>query len=195
MESVKRFRENSKAASTREAAVTARLFRQISQPDTEYLGIPRHVSATRAYFTAKRLTSNVIVGDANFLADDPDGLLFAVISSSAFITWQRTVGGKIKSDLRFSKLGVWNTFPLPLLSDNRRTELIAAGQGVLDSRELTPGRSLAAMYEPNAMSVPLIKAHQALDRVMDTALAGRKKMATEQDRLAVLFSLYVEMTS
>ena len=195
VESVKRFRENSKAASTREAAVTARLFRQISQPDTEYLGIPRHVSATRAYFTAKRLTSNVIVGDANFLADDPDGLLFAVISSSAFITWQRTVGGKIKSDLRFSKLGVWNTFPLPLLSDNRRTELIAAGQGVLDSRELTPGRSLAAMYEPNAMSVPLIKAHQALDRVMDTALAGRKKMATEQDRLAVLFSLYVEMTS
>ena len=90
---------------------------------------------------------------------------------------------------------MWNTFPLPLLSDNRRTELIAAGQGVLDSRELTPGRSLAAMYEPNAMSVPLIKAHQALDRVMDTALAGRKKMATEQDRLAVLFSLYVEMTS
>ena len=115
--------------------------------------------------------------------------------SCSFITWQRTVGGKIKSDLRFSKLGVWNTFPLPLLSDNRRTELIAAGQGVLDSRELTPGRSLAAMYEPNAMSVPLIKAHQALDRVMDTALAGRKKMATEQDRLAVLFSLYVEMTS
>ncbi len=194
VEGVRAFREASKAASTREAAGTARLFRQISQPETEYLGIPRHVSATRKYFTAKRLGPEVVAGDANFLADDPDGLLFAVISSLAFIAWQRTVGGKIKSDLRFSKLGVWNTFPMPALSETRREDLIAAGKGVLEARELSPGRSLASMYEPNMMALPLIKAHTALDRVMDAVLAGRKKLVTDEDRLAVLFQLYEDRT-
>ncbi len=51
------------------------------------------------------------------------------------------------------------------------------------------------MYEPNAMFVLLIKEHQVLDRVVNSSLAGRKKMVTEQDRFAVLFSLYVEVTS
>lgn len=191
---VKAFREASKAVSTREAAVTARLFRQISQPHTEYLGIPRHVSENRTYFPAKRFGPDVITGDANFLADDPTGLLFAIISSSAFIAWQRAVGGRLESRLRFSKLGVWNTFPLPALTPHQREALIAAGKEVLAARELIPGRSLATMYEPNAMSTVLLKAHQGLDRVMDSVLAGRKKLANNEERLAVLFSLYVQMT-
>lgn len=195
VEGVKAFRLASKAASTRESAKTARLFRQIAQPDTDYLGIPRHVSENRLYFTAKRFKADVITGDANFLADDPDGLLFAVISSAAFITWQRAVGGRLESRLRFSKLGVWNTFPLPSLTENRKEELIAAGRAILDARELTAGRSLAAMYEPNAMALALLKAHETLDRAMDAALVGRRKLATEEDRLAALFKLYVDMAS
>ncbi|MDF9750279.1 hypothetical protein M2428_001730 [Arthrobacter sp. ES3-54] len=51
------------------------------------------------------------------------------------------------------------------------------------------------MYEPNAMALPLLKAHEALDKVMDGALAGRRKLATEEDRLAALFKLYVDMAS
>lgn len=82
-----------------------------------------------------------------------------------------------------------------MLSDGRRTYLIAASQGALDACELSPDPFIAALYDPNQMSVPLLKAHQALDRIMDAALTGRKKMATEQDRLSILFSHYVEMTS
>ncbi|WP_310593313.1 type IIL restriction-modification enzyme MmeI [Corynebacterium sp. ES2730-CONJ] len=37
-----------------------------------------------------------------FRAPDEDGLLIALISSSMFITWQRTVGGRLESRLRFS---------------------------------------------------------------------------------------------
>lgn len=195
IEGVRQFRLASKAVSTREAAATARIFRQVAQPDGDYLCIPRHVSESRHYFTAKRLSADVITGDANFLAEDPTGLMFAVISSSAFIAWQAAVGGKIKSDFRFSKLGVWNTLPLPSLSDKHQDELIAAGQAVQAIRERYLNRSLAELYEPNAMPLDLIKAHLALDRVMDAALFGRKKPADNTARLGLLFELYAEMTT
>jgi len=44
------------------------------------------------------------------------------------------------------------------------------------------------------MALQLIKAHQVLDRAMDSALAGRRRLVTDEDRLAVLFALYEEMT-
>lgn len=195
VEGVRAFRQASKAASTRAAAATARLFRQIAQSETDFLCIPRHVSESRLYFPSRRYAAETISSDANFIADDPDGLLFAVISTSAFIAWQRTVGGKIKSDLRFSKLGVWNTFPLPQLNDAQRADLIAAGEAVEAARAQHPDRSLAGLYEPNAMPLDLMKAHQALDRVMDRILFGRKKTVDNDARLAALFDLYAAMTA
>ena len=71
--------------------------------------------------------------NANFIAPDEDGFAFAVISTSAFIAWQRMVGGQIKSDLRFSNTLVWNTLPLPELSESERGKLIQAGAGVLEA--------------------------------------------------------------
>ena len=69
--------------------------------------------------------------NANFIAPDEDGFAFAVISTSAFIAWQRMVGGALESRLRFSNTMVWNTLPLPELSEAERGELIQAGVGVL----------------------------------------------------------------
>jgi hypothetical protein len=39
----------------------------------------------------------VVTSNANFLAGDPDGFMFAIISTTMFITWQHAVGGRIKS--------------------------------------------------------------------------------------------------
>lgn len=104
VEGVRAFRAASKAESTRNAAATAHLFRQIAQPAMPYLCVPIHVSEDRPYFLAAHFGADVIASNANFIATDPDGFMFAVISSSMFISWQRTVGGRIKSDLRFNKL-------------------------------------------------------------------------------------------
>ncbi|MDK6499227.1 hypothetical protein QP341_25475, partial [Escherichia coli] len=93
----------------------------------------------------------VISGDANFVVVDPDGVAFAVISSSAFIAWQRMVGGALESRLRFSNTLVWNTLPLPEISETDRDKLIEAGAGVLAARAEHPERSLAQHYAPLAM--------------------------------------------
>lgn len=189
LDAVRAFRVTSTKQATKLLAATPHLFTERRAPQTDYLCIPRHVSETRAFFTASRFGPEVISGDANFVVVDPEGLAFAVISSSAFIAWQRMVGGQIKSDLRFSNTLVWNTLPLPELSESERGKLIQAGAGVLEARALHPERSLAQHYNPLAMDPALVKAHAALDRVMDSIL-NLPSGAMEKERQTRLMELY-----
>lgn len=189
------FRQGSKKKATVAGAQTAHLFQENHQPSEPYVAIPRVVSETRLFYTAAHLSEDVIAGDKVYTALDPDGFLFAIISSSMFMSWQKLVGGRLKSDLNFSNKIVWNTLPLPEVSDKQRAAIIAAGQGVLDARAEQPGVSLADMYNPLAMSPSLLKAHRALDRVVDRAFGARKALETNEQRLAILFKRYQEMTA
>ena len=189
------FRQGSKKKATVAGAQTAHLFQENHQPSEPYVAIPRVVSETRLFYTAAHLSEDIIAGDKVYTALDPDGFLFAIISSSMFMSWQKLVGGRLKSDLNFSNKIVWNTLPLPEVSDKQRAATIAAGQGVLDARAEQPGASLADMYNPLAMSPSLLKAHRALDRVVDRAFGARKALETNEQRLAILFKRYQEMTA
>src|SRR5699024_445182 len=99
---VEKMRLSSKKKATQESATTPYLFQENHQPSEDYVGIPAVVSETRKYYTAAHLEADVIAGNKLYVADDPDGLLFGLISSSMFITWQRAVGGRLKSDLNFA---------------------------------------------------------------------------------------------
>lgn len=195
VEGVRAFRADSKAPSTRDAATTPHLFRQLAQPDTPYLCIPAHVSESRPFFLAARFGHEVITSNANFLAPDEDGFMFAIISSTMFITWQRTVGGRLESRLRFNKLLTWNTFPLPHTDAAARRSIIQAGDSVLRARELRPDLSLADLYDPAGMSAGLIAAHDELDRQVDRLFGLRPGSATVLERQAHLFSRYFDLTS
>ena len=166
-----------------------------NRPLHPYAAIPAVVSGSRQFFTCAHYSESVIAGNKVFTAIDTDGFLFAIISSSMFITWQKAVGGRLKSDLNFSNKIVWNTLPLPAVSDKLRAEIIAAGQGVLDARAEQPGVSLADMYNPLAMAPSLLKAHRVLDRAVDRAFGAKKALETNEERLALLFKRYQEMTA
>ena len=189
------FRQGSKKKATVAGAQTAHLFQENHQPSEPYVAIPRVVSETRFFYTAAHLSEDVIAGDKVYTALDPDGFLFAIISSSMFMSWQKLVGGRLKSDLNFSNKIVWNTLPLPEVSNKQRAAIIAAGQGVLAARAEQPGASLADMYNPLAMSPSLLKAHRALDRAVDRAFGAKKALETNEQRLAILFKRYQEMTA
>ncbi|MGM1030616.1 MAG: class I SAM-dependent DNA methyltransferase [Actinomycetota bacterium] len=189
---VKRFREESRASSTREMAATPHLFGQRSQPTVPYVGIPKVFSEARAWATCALLPPDVIAGDKVYRCDDPDGFAFAILSSSAFITWQKTVGGRLKSDPSFSNTIVWNTLPLPAVDEKHRESIIAGGRAVLDARALHPDRSLAEHYNALAMAPALLKAHRQLDSAVDAVLGLRGKVE-ELDRQRALFKSYATM--
>lgn len=193
VEAVRDFRAASRAASTRDYP-HHHLFRQIGDQPEEYLCIPSVVSENRLYYTAARLPATTISSNANFTVLDPDGLQFALMSSSMFITWQRAVGGRLKSDLRFASTLTWYTFPVPELSQTQRADLIAAGGQVLAARAKHPERSLADHYQPLAMAPELVRAHDAIDRVLDRVMGASRKLTSEESRLELLFARYAELT-
>lgn len=51
------------------------------------------------------------------------------------------------------------------------------------------------MYNPLAMAPSLLKPHRALDRVVDRTFEARKALETNEQRLAILFKRYQEMTA
>lgn len=194
IEAVRQFRSASSAASTREMSATPHLFGQRSQPEVNYICIPRVVSEHRLFMTCSHFGPEVIANDQTFKAVDPDGYLFGVISSSMFMAWQKTVGGRLESRIRFSNTLTWNTLPLPEVDAAMRGKIIAAGEEVLAARALHPERSLAEHYDPLAMSPELLKAHRALDSAVDKAFGAKRTCSSEQERQEVLFSRYSEMT-
>jgi hypothetical protein len=169
------------------------LFGQLAQPETSYLAIPRHVSEHRRFYPAARFDAEVICGDANFLIPDPDGFALAIVSSSMFMAWQKAIGGRIKSDLRFSKTFTYNTFPLPALSQRQYTALCSAAAGILTARVAHVGWSLAQIYESNAIPEDVVAAHLALDDILDSAF-GRANLDTEAGRQKTLFRAYAALT-
>lgn len=171
-----------------------------NRPLDNYVGIPRVVSETRPFYTVAHLPAEVIAGDKVYTAIDPDGFLFAIISSSMFITWQKAVGGRLESRLSFSNTVVWNNLPLPEITEDLRSKIIAAGKKILEVRkalaEKHGGRvSLADMYNPLAMNSELLKAHKELDRHVDKAFGAAKLCASNNKRLEILFARYAELTA
>lgn len=189
---VKKFRENSTAADTRKLASRPWQFFRVPQPSVPYIAIPRHVSQNREWFTVTYLTPEIIASDALFTVADPDGLLFPVLSSAMFMAWLRTIGGKIKSDLRFSGPMVYNTFPLPVLSPAQRERIISAGERLLAARDNHSESSLADMYDPLSMPPDILAAHKAVDLAVDRAFTQHGRPTTVTDRMRLLFPAYEE---
>ena len=111
------------------------------------------------------------------------------------MAWLRHVGGRLKSDYRYSIGLVYNTFPTPPAfntgrSDRSKLETLA--QAVLAARAAHPGATLADLYDPDLMPPNLRKAHRALDRAVDR-LYRRKRFTSERERVEHLFALYERM--
>lgn len=193
VQAVREFRLKSRKAATRAKAATPHLFDERRQPKTSYLAIPRHVGETREFFTAKRLPPEVICGDANFLVEDADGFALGLLSSTMFILWMRAIGGRIKSDLRFSNTFVYNSFPLPHLSSTRREALVVAAGKLVEARALLPDKSLADLYESGRIPSPVLEAHKSIDSVVD-AVFGVTAGASVEMRQRLMLRRYASLT-
>lgn len=195
LEAVRDARLASKNPETWPHAETPHLFWFINQPEVPYLAIPEVFSDNRPYATVKRLPTDVIVSNKVYVCPDPDGFAFAVISSSMFITWQKTIGGRLKSDPSFSASIVWNNLPLPEVDADLRSKIAEAGAGVLEARQHFDTRSLAELYHPLAMSKDLVTAHRRLDKLVDAAFGHGDRAATMAQRQVTLFERLDDLQS
>ena len=195
VERVKAFRLASSAEPTRKSADSPTLFFYTSQPDTDYLIVPEVSSARRRYIPIGFMSKETICSNTNYLIPDASLFLFGVVQSEMHMAWMCTVGGRLKSDYRYSGSMVYNTYPWPdEPTDKQRATVEAAAQAVLDARAQFPQSSLADLYDPLTMPPALMKAHQKLDKAVD-ACYRKAAFASDAQRVEFLFERYQQLTS
>ena len=108
--------------------------------------------------------------------------------------WMRTVGGRLKSDYRYSNNIVYNTFPWPGASEDQKQTISDLADGVLAARDEHPDMSLGQMYNPETMPEDLKLAHQRLDAAVDR-LYNPRGFASDEERLKTLFAMYARLVN
>lgn len=199
--SVRKFREASRRPQTVAVARTPTRFFVENFPTGSFLVVPEVSSERRAYVPMGFSNDQGHTLYSNLVKLAPDATLyhFGVLSSAMHMAWVRTVGGRLKSDFRYSSGIVYNTFPWPDSPNEKQHKAIEeAAQAVLDARAAHPGSSLADLYDPDAMPSDLAKAHGRLNKAVDAAYApesGQKTWEGDLDRAKFLFQSYQALVS
>jgi hypothetical protein len=98
----------------------------------------------------------------------------------------------LKSDYRYSKEQVYNTFPWPTPSESQHVKIEKAAKQILDARANYPNCSLAELYDETTMPNELRKAHKANDDAVMAAY-GFDLTLSENEIVAELFKMYQEL--
>jgi hypothetical protein len=117
----------------------------------------------------------------------------ALIASRLHLVWIAIVCGKLKTDFRYSNTLGWNTFPVPLLTEQNKADLTACAENILLAREAHFPATIADLYDPDAMPENLRHAHERNDEVLERIYIGRR-FRNDTERLEKLFELYTKMT-
>ena len=184
---VRRYREASKSKPTQKLAETPTLYHVNVLPIAPFLVIPEVSSERRDYVPIGWLAPPVIPSNLVRVLENATLADFALLTSAMHMAWLRHVGGRLKSDYRYSIGLVYNTFPAPGSWDRSKLEPVA--QAVLDARAAHPDATLADLYDPDLMPPNLRRAHQTLDRAVDR-LYRPAVFASERERVEHLFALY-----
>jgi hypothetical protein len=118
----------------------------------------------------------------------------ALIASRLHLVWIGTVCGKIKTDYRYSNTLGWNTFPVPPLSDSNKTVLTQCAEDILLAREAHFPKTIADLYDPEAMPNDLRAAHDRNDETLERIYIGRR-FKNDTERLEKLFEMYTQMSA
>lgn len=196
VQAVREFRLSSSAKTTQGYAKVPHLFAQITQPEgCDCLLVPRVSSERRRYAPIGFINAGIVASDAVQIIPNASLYHFGVLTSNVHMAWMRVVCGRLKSDYRYSKEQVYNTFPWPMPTDEQKQRIEQTAQAILDARALYPDSSLADLYDEVTMPVELRRAHQANDRAVMEAYGFPVKSMTESQCVTELFKMYKKMTS
>jgi hypothetical protein len=190
VKNVREFRLASKSESTRKLADKPTRFHVENFPSGNYLLIPRVSSENRRYVPIGFMNSNELASDSVHIVPNATPYHFGVLTSSIHMIWLRTVGGRLKSDYRYSKDVVYNNFIWCEPSDKQKKAIETSAQKILDIRAKFPDSSFAELYDEVTMPYELRRAHRANDKAVAAAY-GLDNLLDDEPAIAVaLLRLY-----
>jgi hypothetical protein len=151
-------------------------------------------SENRDYYPCDVVAESDIAMAPSLVIYQDDLHLLSIIASRLHIVWIGTVCGKMKTDFRYSNTLGWNTFPVPMLTEQNKADLTRCAEDILLARETHFPATIAELYDPETMPNNLRHAHERNDEVLERIYVGRR-FKNDTERLEKLFELYTKMTA
>ena len=193
IENVKKLRENSDRTATNKLAKVPFRFGEVRHQETDSIIIPATSSERRDYIPMGFLTPETVVSNSAMAIYDAQPWLFGVIHSKMHMVWVNAVGGKLKTDYRYSAKLCYNTFPFPDITLKQKENLNLYVFAILDERAKHPEKTMAQLYDPDKTPKGLKQAHEELDRAVEQCYR-LQSFTSDTERLEYLFRMYEEMT-
>lgn len=191
IEGVRLVRMESKKKATQLKATTPYLFAENRHEDGVAIIVPNHSSEHRDYIPIGFVDEEYIISNAAMAVYNAPVYLLGLLMSRLHMTWLRAIGGKLKTDYRYSAGLVYNTFPVPELSTKRKNQIEEQVFEILDLREELGG-TLAELYHRDTMPQALREAHRVLDGIVERAYK-ETPFTSDEERLSHLLKRYKEM--
>ncbi|MBW8359312.1 MAG: class I SAM-dependent DNA methyltransferase [Weeksellaceae bacterium] len=175
-------------------AVVPHLFAQITQPpNSDFILIPSTTSENREYIPIGFFDENYKSSNSCLVIATSQPWLFGILHSKMHMVWVDAVGGKLKTDYRYSAKLCYNTFPFPNITAKQKEIINQYVFAILDERAKFPQKTMAWLYNPDTMPKDLKNAHRELDEAIERCYR-LAPFTSDAERLEYLFKMYDEMT-
>jgi len=150
---------------------------------------PNTSAESRRYIPGGFTDEKTVINHAAFAIYDPPPWVLGILSSTLHRVWLAVVGGSLEMRYRYSVKLVYNTYPVPMLSEAQQLTIESHVWHIIERRERHPGETIASLYDPDTMPKDLLEAHQDLDNTLEHIYLGRP-FRNDTERLEHLFKLY-----
>jgi len=194
IDNVRTVRTNSRDAGAQKMADRPHQFREMNEPKTRMIVVPRVSSEGRPFLPVGLLPAPYVISDRNFAIYDSPIWNLAIIASRLHWVWIGTVCVRLEMRFSYSNTLGWNTFPIPVLTEQNKADLTACAEAILLAREAHFPATIADLYDPETMPENLRMAHERNDEVIERIYIGRR-FKNDTERLEKLFEMYAKMTA
>lgn len=156
--------------------------------------VPAISSERRPYLPVGLISNRAVINNKAYALYDAPLWNLALIASRLHWIWIGTVCVRMRTDFSYSNTLGWNTFPVPLLTEQNKADLTRCAEDILLARESHFPATIADLYDPETMPDNLRHAHERNDEVLERIYIGRR-FKNDTERLEKLFELYTKMTA
>ncbi|MFY0733725.1 class I SAM-dependent DNA methyltransferase [Aurantimonas sp. NFXS3] len=169
-------------------------FREMNYPKNHMLVVPVVSSERREYLPVDLLGYDTVISNKCFALYDSELMNLSLIASRIHLVWISTVCVRMRTDFSYSNTLGWNTFPVPRLTEQNKSDLTRCAEDILLTREAHFPATIADLYDPEAMPADLRAAHDRNDETVERIYIGRR-FRNDTERLEKLFDMYTKMTT
>ncbi|MYM92304.1 class I SAM-dependent DNA methyltransferase [Duganella vulcania] len=178
----------------REIASRPHQFQRMNEGQFHTIVVPGVSSENRPFLPVGLIEPGSVPSNKCFALYDAPLWNMALIASRLHWIWIGTVCVRLEMRFSYSNTLGWNTFPVPLLTEQNKVDLTRCAEDILLAREAHFPATIADLYDPETMPDNLRHAHERNDEVLERIYIGRR-FKNDTERLEKLFELYTKMTA